>query len=388
MEKILSFIKLHKLVSIIAVILLITLVSLPFLLFSTNGAIAYTVKHENLVNTILVNGTYTIASQTQVISPTNGIITQLFVSNGTEVKKGDPLFHVESSATPDEQKAAYAAYLSDESTLKADTATLYSLQSAMYSDWNTYYQLAINSTYQNSDGSPNTTNRVLPAFTTVQDNWLAAEAAYKNQQAVLAKDQAALSQGLQAYNETQSVTVTAPITGEIINLGSSINDQVQAPSAAQLIVPAVLVIADFSNPVLVSAVDQVNVPKLQLGQKASIVFDASPNQTFRGIVKNIDAAGTKTQGSVNFNVYVTASNVPSTIRPNMTASITIETARKNNVLTVPNDAIIQKGDTSYVQLAGESMQNLTPVVLGLKGLTKTEVIRGLTDGNKVVEQQQ
>lgn len=388
MNKIISFIKSHRLISIIAIILIILLVSLPFLLSSTNGTTVYTVKSESLVNTILVNGTYTIASQTQVISPTNGIITQLFVSNGTEVKKGDPLFHVESSATADEQKTAYATYLSDESTLKADTATLYNLQSTMYSDWNTYYQLATNSTYQNGDGSPNTTNRVLPAFTTVQDNWLAAEAAYKNQQAVLAKDQAALSQGLQAYNETQSVTVTAPIAGKIINLGSSINNQVQAPSAAQLTVPAVLVIADFSNPVLVSAVDQVNIPKLQVGQKASIIFDALPSQTFTGTVENIDTAGTKTQGSVNFNVYVTASNIPSTIRPNMTASITIETARKDNVLTIPNDAIIQKGNTSYVQLAEESLQNLTPIVLGLRGLTKTEVVRGLTAGSKVIEQQQ
>lgn len=387
MNRLIAFVKRHKLVSIIIIILIITFVSLTFLSSSTNGATVYTVKHENLVNTVLVNGTYTIASQTQVISPTNGIITQLFVGNGMQVKKGDPLFHVESSATPDQQKTAYATYLADESTLKADTATLYSLQSTMYSEWNTYYQLATNSTYQNSNGSPNTTNRVLPEFTTAQDNWLAAEANYKNQQAVLAKDQAALSQALQAYNETQSVTVTAPISGKIINLGSSVSDQVQAPFTAQPTVPPVLVIADFSNPVLVSAVDQVNIPKLQVGQKASVVFDALPNQTFAGMIKTIDAAGTKTQGSVDFNVYVTVPNIPSAIRPNMTASITVETARRDNVLTIPNDAIIQKGNTSYVQLAGQSQQNLTPIVLGLQGLTKTEVIRGLTEGSKVIEQQ-
>ena len=82
MNKIISFIKKHKLISIVSFIVLLILISLPFLLASTNGAVVYAVKSENLVNTILVNGTYTIASQTQVISPTNGIITKLFAANG------------------------------------------------------------------------------------------------------------------------------------------------------------------------------------------------------------------------------------------------------------------------------------------------------------------
>ncbi len=373
-------VKQHKLASIGIALAVLSVVFLPLFLSQTNSGAVYTVKRENIVNTVLVNGTYTIASQTPIISPTNGVITSLFVTNGAVVKKGDPLFHVESSATPDKQKAAYAAYLADQSTVAVDSATLYSLQSTMYAAWKKYTDLATNGTYQHGDGTPNTTNRVLTEFTTAQDDWLAAEAQYKNQQQVIAKDQAALASSLQAYNETQSVTVTAPIQGTIINLAAKIHDQVSASAS-------VLMIADFRNPVLVSTVDQVNIPRLAVGQKAAIVFDALPNQAFPGSVEYIDAAGTKTQGTVDFSVYISVPSVPSDIKPNMTASITIETGRKESVLAVPNEAIIEKNNATFVRLAGKRAQDLTRVSVGLKGLTKTEIVSGLAAGDHIAVSQ-
>jgi HlyD family secretion protein len=395
MKEVISFAKKHKVISSIFIIIIILIIVSLFLFATSSNAIIATVKQENLVNTVLVNGTYTVAAQTQINSPTNGVITKLYVNNGDIVKKGDPLFHVESSATADQEKAAYADYLSASSTLQSDTADLYTLQSTMYGKWKTYTDIATNSTYQNSNGSPNTTNRVLPEFTTAQDDWLAAEANYKNQKDVIAKDNASLASAKQAYDQTQSVTVTAPATGKIINLADKVNDQVAAPSlqtvsqtdTSQPANLPVLLIADYSNPVIISAVDQANIPRMAVGQKAHIVFDALPDQTYSGAIDHIDAAGIKTQGTTDFNVYITLNNVPAAIRPNMTASITIDTARRNNVLTIPNDAIITKNGKDFVQMAGSDKNNLTRVTLGLKGLTNTEVISGLSVGDKVIEQQ-
>ncbi len=388
MGEIIERIKKYKIIIIVLIILVLVII-FNLLLNSSSTNTIYTVKRENLVNTVLINGTYTIASQTSVNSPTNGVITKLYVKNGTEVKKGDPLFYVNSSATADQIKTAYANYLAANSQLQADNAMLYSLQSTMYSAWQAYINQATNATYQNNDGSPNSTNRIQTTFTVPQSAWLAAEANYKNQQVVINKDQAALSSALQAYNETQSVTVTAPAAGQIVNLSAALNDQVSAvssqtsPSNNTTISP-VLIIADFSNPVIISSVDQVNIPRLKIGQKASIVFDALPNQTFTGSVSSIDTAGTKVQGTVDFNVNITVNNVTSMIRPNMTTSVTIETGRADNVLTIPNDAIISKNGKTYVELENK---NLSEVTLGLKGLTKTEVINGLSSGDRIIEQQ-
>ena len=346
------------------------------LIFSSDTNNIYIVKNENLVSTVILNGTYTTASLTKVNSPTNGIITELFVDNNNVVQKGDKLFHIESTANESQKRIAYSSYLEAKSQLDADNAALYSLQSAMYSKWKTFTDLATNSTYENDNKTPKVSNRVLTEFTTTQNNWLASEADVKNQQGVLAKDKAALSAAKLAYDETQSVSVTAPIAGTVINLAAEVNNQVSANSP-------VLIVADFSSPMLISVVDQVNIPKLQVGQKASVVFDALPDQTFNGTVRYIDMAGTKTGGTTNFNVYLTAYKLPPEIRLNMTASITIETGRKKNVLTVPLDAIIQKNGQTFVQLANKQEKEIS---IGLKGLTKVEIKSGLAVGEKIYVQ--
>src|SRR5579872_7250518 len=145
---IISLVKSKKYYILIVGAIVIFLLLRLVLLQKPTTELTYTIKKENLVDTIQESGTYMSAAQTSVSSPTNGVIDHLFVSNNDQVKRGDPLFHIQSSATLDQQKAAYATYLAASSAVQADNATLYSLQSAMFTDWNTYFNLATNSTYQ------------------------------------------------------------------------------------------------------------------------------------------------------------------------------------------------------------------------------------------------
>ncbi len=393
MGSFLAFIQAKKILAIITAIVLVVLLCL-FLFRPSKNDTVYTVVQGTIVNTLLINGIYTTASQVPVNSPADGIITKVYVKNGIEVKKGDPLLYIESTATEEEKAAAYANYLTASSALGTDQAALYSLQSAMFGAWKVYTDIAENSTYQNSDSSPNTSNRILTPFTTAQDDWLAAEANYKNQQAVIAKDQASLTSAQLAYNATQSITVHAPAVGTVVNFQKQVGDQVQSVQtsiAAQTqsgqaagVIPPVLVISDFSNPVFTASVDQVNIPRIKIGQKVTIVFDALPSQTFTGKVQSLDTVGTKTQGTTDYMVGIEVNNISADVMPNMTASATIETARRENVLIIPNNAIIEKNGIPYIQKAGASATNLTRVELGVKGLTKTEVLRGLSLGDKII----
>lgn len=389
-EEIQSFLKSKKYyVLFLGAILLFFLLRL-ILLRTPNTELTYTVKRENLVDVVQVSGTYMTASQTQVTSPTNGVIDQLFAKNNAVVQKGDPLFHVQSTATPDQQKTAYANYLAASSAVQADNANLYALQSAMYSVWKKFTDLATNSTYQNGDASPNTTNRVLPEFTTAQDNWLAAEAQFKNQQVVIAKDQAALSAAQQAYAETQSVTVTAPIAGKIANLLSQVGDQVSAPQPLVLLGNS---ISSSSNPVLIlvgsgdayvaADISEDYATQVLPYQKAYLVFDADKNKTITGEVASVASVGTNNQGIITYPARILMdANQPLNIKPNMTALISIETLRINNVITVPNSSVFTKDNISYVKLAGS--HKLIPVELGTRGTAKTEIINGLSAGTVIV----
>lgn len=381
MSNFLTFLESKKYYVILIAIILFFFLLRTILLRSPNTELTYTVKQENLVDSVQVSGTYTTASQIDVTSPTNGVIDKLFVTNNDTVKKGDPLFHIQSTATVDQQKTAYANYLAANSAVQADKATLYNLQSAMYTAWNNYVNLATSSTYQNSDGSPQTSNRVLPAFTTLQDNWLATEAQYKNQQDVIAKDQAALSSTQQLYAETQSVTVISPISGNVVNLLAKIGDQVSTPQLPSTSAP-VLMIANLGNPYITAEISEDYAVRISQGQKVAIVFDALKDKSFSGMIENIDTVGTNTQGVITYPARITADNIPSVIKPKMTALITIETLRKDNVIDVPNSAIFTKQDTAYVEQANTHKQ--IPVMLGIKGVAKTEITNGLSSGTSIV----
>src|SRR6266576_3056030 len=99
MNKVLSEIRARKLFLIPIVAIVVFLIVRTILLQKPSTDIAYTVQREDLVDTVQVSGTYTTASQTIVTSPANGIISRLYVSNGITVKKGDPLFYVDATAT-------------------------------------------------------------------------------------------------------------------------------------------------------------------------------------------------------------------------------------------------------------------------------------------------
>lgn len=395
MSKILNFIKSKRYIFVLAGAVVVFFLLRTILLRPPDTEITYTVRQEDMADTIQVSGKYKTAAEIYVSSPTNGIIDKLFVNNNDQVKKGDELFHVESTATADQQKTAYANYLAATSTLKTDNANLYTLQSVMYSNWKKFTDIATNSTFENSDSSPNTTNRVLTEFTTVQDNWLASEANYKNQQAVIAKDQAVVSAALQAYNETKSVTVTAPIGGTIVNLEANEGDQVWSENTVvsnigvntgQAITntgggAAILIIANLANPYLSAEISEDYAAKITAGQKVDIVFDALKEQVFAGSVRNIDTVGANSQGITTYSARIIAEGELTKIKPGMTALIAVEVLRKNNVIDVPNSAILTRNGTEYVERA--KSHELIPVMTGTRGFAKTEIVRGLEAGTVI-----
>jgi HlyD family secretion protein len=391
-----SVIHYKKKLYIIGGILILSLVGLVLFSFPTKKQTTVAVKRGSVVQTLLINGSYTTASQVAVNSSADGVITQLFVHSGDTLKKSAPLFHVESTATEQEKAAAYANYLTASSALQEDKATMYSVQSIMFDSWKKYTDLSTNNTYQNSDKSPNNDNRKLPEFVIAQDNWLAAEAHYKNQQGVLAKDQATLAAATLSYNATQNITVLAPSAGTVVNLQKKIGDHVQSVQTAlnaqtqsgqtASVIPPVLVISDLSNPQISATVDQVNIPRIAIGQKATIVFDALPDQSFNGVVESIDTVGVKMQGTVTYAVGVRLENASEMLKPNMTASLTLETARRDDVLIIPNTAIVEKDGKTYVQRDGGSQKDLILVHLGLKDLKTTEVLSGVSLGDTLLLQ--
>jgi RND family efflux transporter MFP subunit len=152
--------------------------------------------------------------------------------------------------------------------------------------------------------------------------------------------------------------------------------------------------------IIVISLSETDIPKIKLGQKATITFDALPNMTATGSVIDIDTVGTVTQGVVNYGVKIALDISDSQIKPGMSGNVNVITDTQQNVLSVPNSAVKTKNGASYVLVLAQK-QDLTnstasqgflsataptqkTVQVGLADDTNTQIISGLSEGDQVV----
>jgi len=139
-----------------------------------------------------------------------------------------------------------------------------------------------------------------------------------------------------------------------------------------------------NEPLLTVYVNEIYVPKVSVGQKVSVSFDAMKDKEFLGKVTSIDSVGTINSGIVTFETKIEIVDLPTNIKPNMTAIATIELIRKENTFAVPMSAIIYQDGKTYVQKASSGNEELTAVELGEKGFVKAEIVSGLENGTQVL----
>ena len=134
-----------------------------------------------------------------------------------------------------------------------------------------------------------------------------------------------------------------------------------------------------------SNVSEVNIGKIVVGNPVEITLDAFPGETFPGTVAYIDPGETVVDGVVNYKIKVALETVDAKIKSGLTANLTIETAKKSDVVVIPLYTVATKADGTYVtKMSGEEMVEI-PVTLGIIGRDgNVEVLSGLSVGDVVV----
>lgn len=131
-------------------------------------------------------------------------------------------------------------------------------------------------------------------------------------------------------------------------------------------------------------VSEVNIGKIAVGNRASIVFDAFPDKEFSGEIFFIDPAETLIDGVVNYKVKINIEGSPSEIKSGLTADIRIESEKKNQVLKVPHYSVITEDGNSFVNKLENGNTTLVPVSVGLVGSDGfAEILDGLSEGDTV-----
>ena len=196
---------------------------------------------------------------------------------------------------------------------------------------------------------------------------------------IAAQDLAAAQAAVDAAQATvNEINLSAPISGTVTEVDTPAGSIVSSGTVGARI-------DDLSSYYVDMVVSEVDINKIQLGQPAQLTFVAVPNKTYNGKVTAIGTVGTSTQGVVNFPVTVQITDADSSVKPGMSALVSIQIASDSNVLLVPNQAVHTTGNQQTVTVLYQGQLIPVPVTVGISNNTTTEITGGkLQEGDAVV----
>ena len=160
-----------------------------------------------------------------------------------------------------------------------------------------------------------------------------AQAQLKSAGAQVAQAQAALNQNEVNLEHT---VIRAPIDGIVISRLVDVGQTV----AASLQAPELFVIAaDLTKMRVIASIDESDVGRIRPDQAVTFTVDAFPAEEFSGTVSQVRLEPVVQQNVVTYATVINAPNPDLKLKPGMTATVTLEIARRDNVLRIPNAAL-------------------------------------------------
>ncbi len=197
---------------------------------------------------------------------------------------------------------------------------------------------------------------------------------------------AALADYQNAQSDAGKRKVAAPISGTIQEINVKNGDDLSRTSDAENS-SAPIIIGDVATLKAEAQVNEVDIAKVAIGQKAVLKLDALSEMEFSGSVEKIDSLGTTESGVVSYKVTINFDNLDSRIKPDMSVSASIITDVKQDIILVPSSAVkLQAGEKSYVEVLSGGKAERKIVEIGSSNDTQTEIISGLNAGDKIITQ--
>ena len=182
----------------------------------------------------------------------------------------------------------------------------------------------------------------------------------------------------------------SPIDGLVLSrnveVGNAVSSILVLGSQATLL----FTLGDVGDVFVRGKVDQADIGKVYIGQPARIVVESFRDRKFEGKVYKIAPLGVEKDNVTTFEVQVSIHNPGHELKANMSANAEVILEEKLNVLLVPEAAVIYDKDRNASietpDATNEKGRKKLPVKLGISNGVKTELISGLTQGQKVILQ--
>jgi HlyD family secretion protein len=346
--------------SVTAVLTVVLAMSLLFVLASCKkpggkqirgqGGSLVPAKMMDLPAQVIATGTVApqVGAEVPVGPRVSGTLKKLYVQIGDVVKKGEVLGVLDErdlAANVDSARASLAAAKAAEVYARSNHERLKDLLPKGYVS-----QDAVDVARQNMDS---------------------ASANVKKAQAQL------------AYTEIQHsyATVRAPIDGVV----ESVATQEGSTVAASFNAPTFVTLIDLGRLEVDAYVDEVDIGGVQVGQKATFAVDAFADKVFNGVVQAIRPQAVVQDNVVNYAVILTITDpFENMLRPQMTASVTINMDSLKGALVIPAKAVKHDGGKTFVTVPNGKDFTQRPVTLGKESGDFVQVKAGLSEGDKVL----
>lgn len=317
----------------------------------------------NIMNSITATGTIEPVTSVTVGTQVSGIVSKLFVDYNSVVKKGQVIAELD--------KTNLMSQLNTAKTQLATAQSQLNYQTANYKRYKTLFEKGL----------------------VAADDFDNAKLSYTQakEQVASAKEEVQRAQTNLGY-----ATITSPIDGVVLSKSVEEGQTV----AASFSTPELFTIAqDLTNMQVVADVDEADIGDVKEGERVTFTVDAYPDDTFEGEVKQVRQEATTTNNVVTYEVVISAPNADLKLKPGLTANVTIYTAERKGVLSVPSKAlrfIPQKetvGKMKIVDVANAKNKVWTiegnsivahKVNIGMTDGTNTQIVGGIAEGTKVV----
>lgn len=176
-------------------------------------------------------------------------------------------------------------------------------------------------------------------------------------------------------------TIIAPISGIV----GSVSTQEGETVAAGLNAPTFVTIVDLNRLQVDAYVDEVDIGKVKVGQRAVFTVDTFPDREFDGKAVAIYPKAVIHENVVNYDVVLEiATPYVGLLRPEMTATVTIFLEARTNVLAIPAKAVKRERGRNVVWVSRNGRAEAREVTVGWRDDGWIEIMAGLEEGESVL----
>jgi HlyD family secretion protein len=275
------------------------------------------IERGTVISSVAATGNLSAVTTVQVGTQVSGTIQKLYVDYNSRVKQGQAIAEIDPSLFNASVEQSHGNFLNAEANLqKARVAAA------------------------DAERTFNRNRKLLADGIISQGDFDLAETAYQSAKAGIKAAEGSVAQTrgslLQAKTNLRYSIIRSPVDGVIISRSVDIGQTV----AASFQTPTLFTIAkDLTKMQIEVSVDEADISRIKLDQSASFTVDSYPEQQFKGKVVQIRNAPVINQNVVTYIVVVNVDNSDLKLKPGMTANVSIEVARKDDVLKLPPSAL-------------------------------------------------